>query len=84
MEGLTKMQAKKIYEVIWQSNKNHEGIEILSGIGDEAYSHSDKSNFHFVMIKKGKFTIRLKVNKAVETTSIEELKGFEKKVIELI
>jgi hypothetical protein len=74
-------QAKQIYEDIWNSNKNHRGIEVLSGIGDEAYSHSEKPNFHFVMARKGKFTVRLKVNKAVETTSFDELKAFAKKVV---
>jgi len=68
--------AKRVYADIWNSNKDHRGIESLSGIGDEAYAHSDKSNFHFVMARKGKFTIRMKVNKAPETTSLEELKIF--------
>lgn len=77
-------QAKQIYETLWQSNKNHAGIEVLSGIGDEAYSHSDKANFHFVMARKGKFTMRLKINKVAETASLEELKAFAKKVAEQI
>jgi hypothetical protein len=77
-------QAKRIYAEIWQSNKNHAGIEVLSGTGDEAYAHSEKPNFHFVLARKGKFTIRLKVNKAVETTSLEELKAFAKKIFEEI
>lgn len=83
-ESSTENAAKQIYAGIWQSNKNHRGIEILGGIGDEAYSHSDKPNFHFVMARKGKFTIRLKVNKAVETTSLAELQAFAKKVGEQI
>lgn len=83
-ENSDETEAKQIYANIWDSNKNHQGIEILSGLGDEAYAHSDKSNFHFVFVRKGKFTIRMKVNKAVETTSLEELKAFAKKVIEQI
>ena len=79
-ESTTEEQARQIYETIWQSNKNHEGIEVLSGIGDEAYAHSDRANFHFVMARKGKFTIRLKVNKTTATTSLEELKAFARKV----
>jgi hypothetical protein len=83
-ESADESQAKKIYETIWNSNKNHQGIEILSGIGDEAYSHSDRQNFYFVMVRKGKFTIRLKVNKTADTTSFDELKAFAKKTVEQI
>ncbi|CAN5456182.1 hypothetical protein BH20ACI1_BH20ACI1_14310 [soil metagenome] len=83
-ESSTEEQGEKIYEDIWNSNKNRAGIEVLSGIGDEAYSHSDKPNFHFIMARKGKFTIRLKINKAVETTSLKELKAFAKKVAEQV
>lgn len=79
-ESPDESQAKQIYADIWNSNKNHAGIEILSGVGDEAYAHSDKQNFHFVMARKGKFTIRLKINKATETTSFDELKAFAKKI----
>lgn len=74
-------QAKQIYKKIWDSNKNHHGIEVLNGIGDEAYAHSDSPNFHFVMTRKGNFTIRLKVNKAVESTSLDELKAFAKRIV---
>lgn len=83
-ESQTNEKAKEIYDEIWNSNKNHQGIEVLSGIGDQAYSHSDKPNFHFVMARKGKFTVRLKINKAVEGTSLEEMKSFAKKLIEQI
>lgn len=83
-ESSTENFAEQIYASFWQSNKNRRGIEILSGIGDEAYAHSDPPNFHFVLARKGKFTIRLKVNKAVATTSLEELKAFLKKIVEEI
>jgi hypothetical protein len=79
-ESSTSEQAKQIYQKIWQSNKNHQGIEVLNGLGDEAYFHSDSPNFHFILIRKGKFTVRLKVNKAVKTTSPDEVKAFAKKV----
>jgi hypothetical protein len=78
-ESTTENQAKQIYQTIWNSNKNYKGIEVLKDTGDEAYSHSERPNFHFVMARKGKSTIRLKVNKAVETTSFEALKSFSGK-----
>lgn len=83
-ESPSENQAKQIYQTLWNSNKNHEGIEILKDFGDEAHSHSDRPNFHFVLARKGTFTIRLKVNKAVETTSFEALKSFSKKILEQI
>lgn len=83
-ESLNEDQAKQIYKTIWESNKNHMGIEKLSGVGDEAYAHSDRSKFHWVMVRKGKFTVRFKVNKAVETTSFDELKAFAKRAAEQI
>ena len=81
-ESSTEAQAKQVYARIWESNKNHQGIEVLSGIGDEAYYHSDRQNFHFLMARKGKFSIRFKIAKASETTSPEELKAFTKRVVE--
>ncbi len=81
IESPTNEKAKQLYDEIWNSNKDHQGIEVLNGIGDEAYSHSDKPNFHFVMARKGNFTIRMKVNKAVETTSFDELKAIAKRVV---
>lgn len=84
-ESLNESRAKQIYETIRQSNKNHDGIEQLNDLGSaEAYAHSDRQNFHFVMARKGKFTLRLKVNKASETTSLAELKAFARKVVEQI
>ena len=77
-------RARQIFETIRKSNEDHQGFENLNGVGDQAYAHSDKSHFHYVMAQKGKFTIRLKVNKAVETTSFDELKTFLKKAVERI
>jgi len=84
-ESPTEDAARKIYADIWESNKNHEGIEVLSAIGaNEAYAHSDRKNFYFVFARKGRFTLRLKVNKTVETVSFEELKAFAKRFIEQV
>lgn len=81
-ESSSENEAKNIYKMIWESNKHHKRVEVLSGIGNEAYSQSNKPNFHFVMARKGKFIIRLKVNKAIETTSLQELKIFAMKLVE--
>lgn len=81
-ESASENEAKRIYAEIWNSNKNHDGIEVLDDFGDEAYFHGDGSNFHFLLARKGKFTIRLKINKAVETASPGKLKSFAKNIIE--
>ena len=79
-------EAKKVYREIWDSNKNHAGIEVLKNVGDEAYFHTDGENFSFVMARKGKYTIRFKVRrlKAIRTTSFDELKAVSKKIMEQI
>lgn len=81
-ESSTEEQAKQTYARIWESNKNHRGIEPLSELGDEAYFHSDRENFQFLMARKGKFSIRFKIAKAPATASPEELKAFARRVIE--
>ncbi|HEY9839827.1 MAG: hypothetical protein ACAI44_12875 [Candidatus Sericytochromatia bacterium] len=57
------------YTGIWDGNKAHEGIQQLANIGDQAYFHSDGSNFLFVLARKGTRMIRLKVNKITSQTS---------------
>ena len=74
--------AQESYEMIRESNKNQKGVELLSGIGDRAYWHGDPPNFYFLMAQKGRFTIRLKINKAVETVSREEIKAAARRIAE--
>lgn len=63
-------------------NEPNLSVEVLSGIGDEAFSISNPSNFHFIMVRKGEIILRIKLNKATEKTSLEELKVFAKKFAE--
>jgi hypothetical protein len=64
--------AKKVYASIWTSNKNHQGIKVLEGVGDEAYFHSDGQNFYFILVRKGGKILRMKVNKITSKTSLDE------------
>ncbi|HEY9840276.1 MAG: hypothetical protein ACAI44_18275 [Candidatus Sericytochromatia bacterium] len=57
------------YAGIWDGNKAHEGIQQLADLGDQAYFHSDGSHFLFVLARKGRQMIRLKVNKITSQTS---------------
>lgn len=54
--------AKKNFEAVRQSNKDHKGFEDWPDVGDEAITHTDGTGFQLVMIRKGPKTIRLKVN----------------------
>lgn len=66
--------AKRSFESVRMSNKKLGGFEEWSGVGDEAVVHSDTPNFHFVMVRKGVKTIRIKINPA-DGVSLEELKN---------
>jgi hypothetical protein len=61
-------KAKERYNFIKTANEKN-GIETLSGLGDEAYFHSDGTNFLFVMVRKGQKVFNLKVNKLTSKTS---------------
>lgn len=56
--------AKKTFDDIRQSNKNHTGFEEWPGVADEAIAHTDGKGFQFLMLRNGMKTIRLKVNPA--------------------
>jgi hypothetical protein len=62
--------AQKRYSFIKDANKGH-GIKELTGLGDEAYFHTDGENFYFIMVRKGVNVFNMKVNKITSTTSLE-------------
>ena len=66
--------AKQSFETVRQSNKKVDGFEEWLGVGDEAVIHSDAPNFHFVMVRKGVKTIRVKINPA-EGVSLADIKA---------
>ena len=76
-------QARQIFASTYKKiNEPALSVEVLSRIGDEAFSISNPSNFHFIMVRKGEIIFRIKLNKATENTSLEELKAFAKKFAE--
>lgn len=81
-ESATDEQARRMFAEIKESNKTHRGFELWAGVGDEALVHSETPNFHFVMARKGRYSVRLKINKAVETTSLAEVKNFVVRLVE--
>jgi hypothetical protein len=66
--------AKNAYTEIYEANRKHEGVEIVPGLGDEAYYHSDGTNFYFFLVRKDKKMFRLKLNKVTSHSSVTNFK----------
>ncbi|HMG92495.1 MAG TPA: hypothetical protein VK589_20695 [Chryseolinea sp.] len=65
--------AHKVFEDIVISNRNNSG-QSHPDIGDEAWLHSDGTNFCLLMVRKGNRIIRMKVNRLTNETSVDEMK----------
>jgi hypothetical protein len=66
--------AKDAYAEIYHANRRHEGVEIVTGLGDEAYYHSDGTNFYFFLVRKDKRMFRLKLTKVTSHSSVTNFK----------
>jgi hypothetical protein len=75
---LTELAQKKYAEI--KNANEHLGIEVLDNLGDEAYYHSDGTNFHFIMVRKGDKVFNLKVNKITESTDLGAFKRIARKI----
>jgi len=73
--------AKRVYSDIKTSNQTHEGFQIWNGVGDEAYYHTDGTNFYFVLARKGTKMIRMKLNKVTEKSSEAEFKKISERIV---
>ncbi|MES2766161.1 MAG: hypothetical protein V4642_09850 [Bacteroidota bacterium] len=71
--------AQKKYTFIKTANQNH-GIKTLDDVGEEAYFHSDRENFYFIMVRKGNKVFNMKVNKITSTTSLDEFNRIARKI----
>ncbi len=76
--------AKNAYTAIYEANRSHQGVKVVSGLADEAYSHSDGSNFYFFLVRKGEKMFRMKVNKVTIRTSESEFKEVTKRIADSI
>jgi hypothetical protein len=65
--------AHKVFADIVVGNSDNPGHS-RPDIGDEAWLHSDGTNFCFLMVRKGNKIIRLKVNRLTKETSVDEMK----------
>ena len=61
------------FAFIVSQNQGNPGNKMISGLGDEAWSHTDDSNFYLIMVRKGNRMLRIKVNKLTSLTSIDNL-----------
>jgi hypothetical protein len=73
--------AQQRYTSIKKANENH-GIETLTGVGDEAYFHTDNENFLFIMARKGVKVLTMKVNKTTSHTSRAGFDAVARKIVE--
>ena len=74
--------AAHAYAAIYQANSRHEGVEVVSGLGNEAYYHSDQTGFYFFLVRKNKKMIRLKLNKVTSHSSVIEFKNVTKHIVD--
>ena len=77
-------EADAKYDEMLASNRNSPGVKILSNIGDEAWWHSDGTNFYLIIIRKGNRMFRMKVNRVTSKTSVEEFNRYARKVAETL
>jgi hypothetical protein len=77
-------KAKNAYSAIYEANKMHEGIKVESGLGDEAYYHTDGTNFYFYLIRKNEKMFRMKLNKVTSHSSESEFKEVAKQIVGMI
>jgi hypothetical protein len=69
VEYSTAEQAHDTLQKFDNSNKNNAGWTRVTGIGDEAISHTDKENFQLVIIRKRNKMVFMKVNKITAFTA---------------
>jgi len=72
--------AKSAYTAIKVANETHEGVKTVHDMGDEAYFHTDKQNFYFILVRKANRMFRIKVNKITSHTSLNEFNRVSKKI----
>ena len=74
--------AANAYTAIYQANSRHEGVKVVSGLGNEAYYHSDQTGFYFFLVRKNKKMFRLKLNKVTSHSSVIEFKKATRHIVD--
>jgi hypothetical protein len=73
--------SKKAYVDILKSNSNLPGQTSLTGIGNEAWYHSDNENFSVIIVRKGDKLLLMKINKMTKKFSLEALKTVTNRIV---
>jgi hypothetical protein len=76
--------AENAYTTIYQANSGHEGIEVVTGLGDQAYYHSDGRNFYFFLVRKNEKMFRMKLNKVTSHSSEVYFKEVARLIVDKI
>src|SRR5688572_21051598 len=76
--------AENAYTSIYSANSGHQGVEIVPGLGDEAYYHSDGKKFYFFLVRKNEKMFRMKLNKVTSHSSEVEFKEVTKTIVDKI
>jgi len=76
--------AENAYTSIYRSNSGHQGVEIVPGLGDEAYYHTDGKNFYFFLVRKNEKMFRIKLNKVTSHSSEAEFKTVTRSIVDKI
>src|SRR5829696_181715 len=74
--------AANAYAAIYQANSRHQGVEVVSGLGNEAYYHSDQTGFYFFLVRKNEKMVRLKLNKVTSNSSVVEFKEVTRRIVD--
>jgi hypothetical protein len=74
--------AANAYAAIYQDNSGHEGVEVVSGLGNDAYYHSDQTGFYFFLVRKNEKMFRLKLNKITSHSSVMEFKEATRRIVD--
>lgn len=74
--------AANAYESIYQANSRHEGVEVVGRLGNEAYYHSDRTGFYFLLVRKKEKLLRIKLNKVTSHSSAIEFKKVTKRIVD--
>src|SRR5687768_2426291 len=76
--------AETKYAFIKASNEANAGFEELKGLGDEAYFHTDKKNFYFIMLRKKTKVVAMKVSKITPKTSEKAFREVAERIAETL
>jgi hypothetical protein len=76
--------AENAYRFIYEGNRTHQGVEVVAGMGDEAYYHTDGTNFYFFLVRKKEKMFRMKLNKVTGKSSETAFKDVGKKIADAI